>query len=716
MKKIDHTLGKFVLRYLLDESTGHICMVLLPGGMQDHYEERRKMMYAGKNSCNAWDIGSLCHLSLRHHPQGNGAGNTLKYGKSTEKLHYVKQDVVKTETGVRIVTLMEADEGYQIEHAVDYAHGGSGVEIETTFINHTGRSVELDMLTSFSLDNLSPFQKDSAPYKLKLHRFRGGWSMEGKHTEDTIEDLNLEETWVRAFPESERYGVLGSHPVKRWFPFGCVEDTEYHVYWAAQLGSNSSWQMELSKDGDCYSLSGGIADCEFGNWWKQIKDGESFTAPKAYVSVSKEGFWDVCQNITDMFQKYVDEQPVCERELPIIFNEWCYTWGEPTHDKMVDLTYKLKDMPVRYLVIDAGWSKKEVEDHDPQGSNGDWEYDPQKFPHGLLALSRQVREAGFHLGIWMEFEVTTEGAKVHSGIYDAKHLYRNGEIIQTGKNRRFWDFRKSEVITYLKEKVIDFLRKNELFYLKVDYNGSIGCGCDGAESPGEGLRAQMEGVYQFFELMRKELPELVIENCASGGHRLEPRMMGITAMSSFSDAHECREIPYIAVDLHQLILPRQSQIWAVISPELSVQEVQYRLASAMLGRFCLSGEIGKLNEEQWLEVRKAAVFYESVKNIIKCGRSRLFRESTNNHHYLKGCQVLVRYGSNGEVLIVYHSFENPKGPLIGELPEGNWKMAGRIGADVKISADNRKIEIIPEKSWEAAAVHLVEHSSGGEEE
>lgn len=702
----DYSLGEIRLRYMRDENTGAVSMLLLPKDRKDCFSERREMLPLNQGECRAWEIGSLCHLSLRHHEQGNSAGCTLKYGRSTSELRYKNQEKTETGTGVRIVTYLEASEGYAVKHIVEYTYGEKGIEVQTVFENKCGRKVTLDMLSSFSLDNLSPFQTDDAPYQLKLHRFRGGWSLEGKHVEETIEALNLESSWIRAFPESERYGVLGSHPVKRWFPFGCVEDSGNQVYWAVQLAVNSSWQMELSRDGDCYSLSGGLADCEFGGWWKEIENGAEFAAPKAYLSVSDKGLWDVCQNLTDMFQKYADRQPETEQTLPVIFNEWCTTWGQPTHNKMLALAEKLQGLPISYLVIDAGWSRKEKEDHDPQGSNGDWEYDPVKFPEGMLALSRQVRNKGFLLGIWMEFEVTTKGAAVHGSAFDAMHLHRNGEIIQTGKIRRFWDFRQPWVIEYLKEKVIDFLRKNEIYYLKVDYNGSIGSGCDGAESPGEGLRAQMQAVYGFFELIRRELPELVIENCASGGHRLEPAMMGITAMSSFSDAHECLEIPYIAANLHQLILPRQSQVWAVISPELSIPQIQYRLVSAMLGRFCLSGEVTKLDPEQWDEVVKAVQFYEKVKGIIKCGRSSLIRSSSDNQHHLYGAQVLIRSRGEKEILLIYHAFENPPEAICGELPKGNWRIMDSIGAECQMRIQKDEFEIMPRSSWEACAVYL----------
>ena len=705
MTQWDYILGNITLRYIRDDVTNHVSMVLLPKGRESCFEMRRPVMRMRDNICNAWDVGALCHLALRHHAQGNGAGNTLKYGESTERLRFRSQENIKKDNVNSIITLLEAEEGYCIKHTVTYTEGESGIEIETEFQNHSGKTLTLDMITSFSLDNLSPFQTDDAPYKLKLHRFRCGWSLEGKHQEDTVEELNLEGTWFRAFPESERYGCLGSHTVKRWFPFGCVEDIEAGVFWAVQLEAASSWQMEFSKDGDCYSLSGGVADCEFGGWWKKIPAGSSFQAPKAYVSVSGRGLWDVCQNITDMFHKYVDMQPQCEQELPVIFNEWCTTWGKPTEKGILALADILKETPVSYLVVDAGWSRKEIEDGDPQGGNGEWECDTDKFPHGFKYLARRLKEIDLKLGIWMEFEVTTKGANVHSSIYDSMHLYRNKEVIQTGKIRRFWDFRQPGVTEYLKKKVLDFLKDNEILYLKVDYNGSIGCGCDGAESPGEGLRQQMQAVHGFFDILREEYPELVIENCASGGHRLEPSMEKITAMSSFSDAHECQEIPYIAANLHQLLLPRQSQIWAVLSPELTMQEIQYRLISGMLGRLCLSGPIQDLSKEQWREVKQAMHFYENVKGIIRDGRSRLVRSGRNNQHHLEGAQILFRE-MEGRILLVYHAFSKPPASIGGRLPEGNWNIVDTVGKRCRIEIQKENIEIRTQGSWEACAVYL----------
>ena len=87
-------------------------------------------------------------------------------------------------------------------------------------------------------------------------------------------------------------------------------------------------------------------------------------------------------------------------------------------------------------------------------------------------------------------------------------------------------------------------------------------------------------------------------------------MLALSSMGSFSDAHETLEIPIIAANLQRLILPRQSQIWAVLHSGDSMQRLAYSLAAGFLGRLCLSGEIDQLNDQQWALVQEAIRFYD----------------------------------------------------------------------------------------------------------
>jgi alpha-galactosidase len=215
--------------------------------------------------------------------------------------------------------------------------------------------------------------------------------------------------------------------------------------------------------------------------------------------------------------------------------------------------------------------------------------------------------------------------------------------------------RKEESHRLLESLVIDTLEKHRIGYLKIDYNETAGYGADGAESDGEGIRQQILGVYRFLDRIRQRLPNLVIENCSSGGHRLEPSMVGRTAMSSFSDAHECLEIPIIAANLHRLILPRQSQVWAVLHSLDSPRRLIYTLAAGFLGRLCLSGEILDLKAPQWEILRNALELYRSAAPAIRDGESRRYGPPFSSYRHPTGWQAVVISGSD-RTLVVVHRF------------------------------------------------------------
>ena len=190
--------------------------------------------------------------------------------------------------------------------------------------------------------------------------------------------------------------------------------------------------------------------------------------------------------------------------------------------------------------------------------------------------------------------------------------------------RRFWDFRQEWVQEHLAHKMIDLLRECGFGYLKIDYNETIGVGCDGAESLGEGLRSQIEAVQAFMARIRRELPDLVIENCSSGGQRNEPSMMALCSVGCFSDTHECVQIPIIAANMHRVILPRQNLVWCVLRPQDDARRLYYSLAATLLGRMCLSGDITRLPESGQRIVDEAIAFYRLAVPVIKQGFSRRY--------------------------------------------------------------------------------------------
>jgi alpha-galactosidase len=551
------------------------------------------------------------------------------------------------------LTTLRNGAGHRVEHRLIPRDGA--FEVRTTFFNDTNQPVTLEMLSSFSLGGITGH--------LRVHRFRSAWSAEGRLDTQTLEQLHLEKSWSGHGAFSERFGQVGTMPVRKWFPFVAIEDIDAGIVWGAQLAWAGSWQIEIYRKSDDVCISGGLADREFGHWMKTLPPGESLEAPPAFIACVAGALDDLCDRLTSA--QRVDA-PAVEDDLPIVFNEWCTTWGDPQHDKIVAIAKRLHGSPVRYLVIDAGWYKTKTGKGEWWTEHGEWQPNEKLFPHGIEATAAAIREQGLIPGLWFEMETVGKDSAAFSM---TSHLLKLDGLPVTVGGRRFWDLNDPWVEEYLTERVIGLLKRGGFGYLKVDYNETLGIGTDDPD----GLRRQVLASYRFFEKIRRELPELVIENCASGGHRLEPAMLARTAMSSFSDAHESPEIPIIAANLHRLMQPRQSQIWAVLRKNDTDRRLAYSLAATFLGRMCLSGEIAELTDAQWELVMRAQNLYRRATDIIKHGTSRRFSQIGESWRNPTGWQVVVRTWGD-RALVVTHRFARSPHKIEFPSPAGQWRI------------------------------------------
>jgi alpha-galactosidase len=80
-----------------------------------------------------------------------------------------------------------------------------------------------------------------------------------------LEAFHLERSWLGINAASERFGQVGSTPTNGFFPFVAFEDDTVGVIWGAQFCHPGSWQMEMYRRDDFLSISGGLADREFGH-------------------------------------------------------------------------------------------------------------------------------------------------------------------------------------------------------------------------------------------------------------------------------------------------------------------------------------------------------------------------------------------------------------------------------------------------------------------
>ena len=633
-----HLLGDTVAHYRHDSDSGQVGLCLVPLAAE--------AAMAANSHTSRIDPLVHAHVANQPLPSGFSAGRSLRNSASTAALRLVGQQVEALPGGgTCIITRLASATGLEAEHRLSWTPGDGALNVATALRNVSTTSLPIDLLTSASLDGITPFAANDAPGRLRVHRWRAAWSNEGMPIDQSVEELGLERSWSGHSVQVERFGQAGTMPVNGWHPCTVVEDTVAGVCWGLQLRWGGSWQIEIYRKDDRLALSGGLADRETGHWCLTLEPGERFDAPPAWVACATGGIEACCERLVRMQRPAAEAAPAVERDLPIIFNEWCTTWGDPSHDRVLAIADRLAGTPVRYLIIDAGWYK-------PDGgswgdAHGDWQPSPKLFPNGIAATAAAVRARGLIPGLWFEMETvgtTSRAIREHS----TDLLHRDGAVLQAG-TRAFWDLRRPASHAYLEQHVAGLLRDAGFGYLKVDYNESTGPVIDGGDSSGEGLRQHQLGVERWWRRLREIIPELVIETCSSGGHRLEPSMLALASQASFSDAHETPEIPLVAADLHRLMLPRQSQIWAVLHETDTDQRLVWSLAATFLGRMCLSGSIERLSPAQWALTCHAMALYRRAWPVIDRGASRMLTAHGGSRRHPTGVQALLRTADDGRL-------------------------------------------------------------------
>lgn len=637
-------LGDMQAQYLLDQDTGGMELRLFPAGMEPLAWDRKRQ-----------SVDSLvqAHVLGDDMPGGYAGGVTMRQSGTTMCLRFTGQQCMpEAGGGLTIETELLHPSGCVFVHHLSWDGKAPVARMWTSVRNDGAAAQTLELLSSFSLGGLSPFCPGAAPGVLRLHRLRSAWSMEGRLCSDDLEALNLEPSWARFGVRCERFGQVGSMPVNGWFPWMALEDRKSDVLWGCQLACPGSWQMEVSRQGDGVSLSGGLADFQYGHWQKTLLPGDGFTAPEAYLTVCQGGgLEEISHRLTSIYHCNPMLPGMEDGGLPLIFNEYCATWGCPTEESVARQLAVLKNRHITYFVIDSGWFKPETAPWDT--SLGDYEVSADQFPQGLGGTVAAIAQAGMVPGIWFEPETIGRDAKAYR---KTEHqLKRFGQVITT-QTRRFWDLRDPWVQEYLDRRVVRFLKEQGFGYVKLDYNDSIGVGCDGAESLGEGLRQNLAAGAQFLDHLRRELPQLVVESCASGGHRLDPYHLLRGDFSSFSDAHECAAIPIVAANLHRVLRPWQAEIWAVLRKTDSKKRIGYSLCAAMLGCMCLSGDVTELSPAQWEAVDEGLAFYRSAAPVIRSGRSHRFGPSVSCYDTPEGWQGVCLTAPDGRMLLIAHRF------------------------------------------------------------
>ena len=154
----------------------------------------------------------------------------------------------------------------------------------------------------------------------------------------------------------------------------------------------------------------------------------------------------------------------------------------------------------------------------------------------------------------------------------------------------------------------------------MDYNIEPGIGTDyKAESPGQGLLEHERAYLEWLDHIFEKYPELVIENCSSGGLRMDYAMLSRCSIQSMSDQEDYRNFATIAANAATGAAMEQAAVWSYPIRNGSQEEVIYNMVNAMLLRVHQSGHLAELSKECKELVKEGILCYKKIRKDIGKG-------------------------------------------------------------------------------------------------
>ncbi|MAE60766.1 MAG: hypothetical protein CMJ49_05345 [Planctomycetaceae bacterium] len=293
--------------------------------------------------------------------------------------------------------------------------------------------------------------------------------------------------------------------------------------WAGLWWMNIGWRDNV---GQMPSILG--AAIGYGHLDIVLEPGDTLPLPHITVGLFHGNLDDgsnvLRRHIRDHVTPPLNGEPVLP---PCSFNHWFGFGNDFTAASLKGEVDACADAGLDYFVVDAGWFEGGFRE-----GIGNWELvDATRFPDGIAPFADYVTDRGMKYGTWFEGEFAMADAKLvrdrpewflvppDTLPYFSDHFRPHNRLMNFGLTdvRKWW-------VEMFKRVYRDW----QLRWVRWDFNAPPRPHWEADEPAGRRGWNQIRhvlGLYDVFDQVLTACPDLLIEQCASGGMRMEPGLM-----------------------------------------------------------------------------------------------------------------------------------------------------------------------------------------------
>jgi len=273
-------------------------------------------------------------------------------------------------------------------------------------------------------------------------------------------------------------------------------------------------------------------------------------------------------------------------------------------------------------MLDAGWFGPHSESSLWWKVRGDWHIvNYKRFPSGIGAVSDYVHQKGLKFGIWCEIEAVGQEAELNLlrpeliAERDGKKL---GYACMGNPQTQDWAFGVIETL----------INDYKADWIKLDFNLDPGAGCnrtDHGHGEGDGLYEHYMGYYKLLKRIREKYPEVFLENCSSGGLRVDLGVLRNTHRTYLSDPdyteHHLQVFWGATTMLHPSVcmhftwsqsLYEKNMVKEPIAEDMPQHRLDYYIRAAMMGYPGFSYRLPELPAWCLQRIKEHIEFYKNI--------------------------------------------------------------------------------------------------------
>ena len=202
----------------------------------------------------------------------------------------------------------------------------------------------------------------------------------------------------------------------------------------------------------------------------------------------------------------------------------CELWGGLPSEEMKKRLNEFKKYDIKFedIWIDAGWYGASTKCDDAFSGDwavhtGNWNVNTRVHPEGLTDVAECAQNAGANLMLWFEPERAIQGALT-------TEQHPEWFLRRPGHKTMILNYGNEEAYRYTLDLLSDYTRTLALSCYRQDFNvGLTQCFKEADENNRRGITEikHITGMYRLWDALLAEFPHLIIDNCASGGRRID---------------------------------------------------------------------------------------------------------------------------------------------------------------------------------------------------